>query len=53
MQWETEKVEVAVQLEHRRPPLLGVLVGLFCLISGRKKSKTRLSLARLSQSGLC
>ena len=28
-----------------RPPLLGVLVGLFCLISGRKKFKTRLSLA--------
>jgi len=45
VQWETKEVEVAVQLQHRQPPLLGVLVGLFCLISGRKKFKTRLSLA--------
>jgi hypothetical protein len=45
VQWGTKEVEVAVQLEHRQPPLLGVLVGLFCLISGRKKFKMRLSLA--------
>ena len=46
VQWGTQG-EVAVQLVLRlhRPLPLGVPVGLLCLISGRKKSKTRLSLA--------
>ena len=42
---------VAVQLQRRlhRPLPLGVPVGLLCLISGRKKSKTRLSWLLLSK----
>ena len=47
VQWETKEVEVAVQqLQHRQPtaPARGAS-RLFCLISGRKKFKTRLSLA--------
>ena len=46
VQWREVEVAVLRQQRLHRPLLLGEPVGLLCWISGRKKSKTRLSLAR-------